>query len=144
MFVFSTVVSFLSFLSFSPPGSGLLNFWMTFKDMSLWGSSTKGETIMKRQQDMLIASGRSDKCFFLKFRCPVQCFIQLPLRKLTVHNDWGSGRRRELVYYDKPTHLTAIHLLCLELNLFPSHSMSIIQKESRVFIYSGQQSILLQ
>lgn len=99
---------------------------------------------MKRQQDMLIASRRSDKCFFLKFRYPEQCSSQLPLKKLAVRNDQSSGGKKELAYYDKPMHLTAIHLLCLELNLFLSHLMNIIQRESPVFIYSGQHSILLQ
>ena len=48
-----------------------------------------------------------------------------------------------MVCYDKPMHIAASHLLCLELNLYLSHLMSIIQGESLGFIYSGQHGILL-
>lgn len=38
---------------------------------------------------------------------------------------------RELLCYDKPMHLAAIHLLCLELNLFLSHSRGIMRESLR-------------
>jgi hypothetical protein len=64
------------------------------------------------------------------------------MRKLSLH-DWVL-KKRELEYYDKSTYPEAIHFLSLELNLFLSHLISIMQRESLVFIYSGQDSIVLQ
>ena len=104
---------------------------MTCKDLPLWSSSAKGKAAKKRQQNVVIASGRSYKSFFLKFRYNVSCTIRLPPGKLSVHNDWGSG---ELVFYDKPLLLAALRLLCLELNLYLHHSMGIIQRDSGFYL----------